>query len=240
MDAPSDVSPTSHPLMHDHMTNSDTDSFNHNMDSMHTMSQSDMESMMHEHHRMRRGTEAVTSPTMRDSDTDKNERFTPQSVFTVKPMKRYRFRIISNGVNNCPIQFSIDSHNLTMIASDGSAFKPLEVQSFNIFAGERYDFVLHTNNHVGNYWVRTRGLADCEFKLARQTAILRYQGSVSENPSESTDYENFNRKGMVIMFIYIISTNGDMCIRKKNHIEADIQYASVQAILFVIITSLEN
>ncbi|KAK3086056.1 hypothetical protein FSP39_012795 [Pinctada imbricata] len=213
--------PTSSPMAH-HMSNSDSDN---NMDALHTMahhtmeslptmaqtmealptlSQSDMENMMHEAHRMRRGTESVmTMPTNGDNenmpDMDKDHAmFTPQPVFTVKPMKRYRFRIISNGVNNCPIQFSIDNHTMTMIASDGSPFKPLEVQYFNIFAGERYDFVLFTNNHVGNYWIRTRGLADCMLKRARQTAILRYEGTTPENPKESTEYEAFERKGTLL------------------------------------------
>ena len=55
-----------------------------------------------------------------------------------------------------------------MIASDGSPFDKTEVESFNIFAGERYDFVVNATNPVGNYWIRVRGLADCETYHARQ------------------------------------------------------------------------
>ena len=71
----------------------------------------------------------------------------------------------------CPlglIQVSIDNHTLNMIASDGNPFEKVEVESFNIFAGERYDFVLNASMPVGNYWVRVRGLADCGVKQAKQ------------------------------------------------------------------------
>jgi len=55
-----------------------------------------------------------------------------------------------------------------MIASDGHAFEKTDTQSFNIFAGERYDFVINASLPVGNYWVRVRGLADCGVKQAKQ------------------------------------------------------------------------
>ena len=55
-----------------------------------------------------------------------------------------------------------------MIATDGNPFEKVDVESFNIFAGERYDFVLNASLPVGNYWVRARGLADCSVKRAKQ------------------------------------------------------------------------
>lgn len=39
---------------------------------------------------------------------------------------RYRFRVISNGFLNCPIQLSIDNHTLLAIASDGGPIQPVE------------------------------------------------------------------------------------------------------------------
>ena len=58
-----------------------------------------------------------------------------------------------------------------MIASDGWAFERVDVESFNIFAGERFDFVLNASMPVGNYWVRVRGLADCGVKQAKQVKM---------------------------------------------------------------------
>ena len=55
----------------------------------------------------------------------------------VKVLCRYRFRIISPGFTLCPISVSIDNHRLTMIASDGSPFRPVEVESFVLHPGER-------------------------------------------------------------------------------------------------------
>ena len=55
-----------------------------------------------------------------------------------------------------------------MIATDGNPFEKVEVDSFNIFAGERFDFVLNASQAIGNYWVRVRGLADCGVKQAKQ------------------------------------------------------------------------
>ena len=40
--------------------------------------------------------------------------------------KKYGFRLIGQTMN-CPIVFSIDNHNLLMIASDGRPFEPYEV-----------------------------------------------------------------------------------------------------------------
>ena len=50
-------------------------------------------------------------------------------VYHVTAGKRYRMRVISNAVFSCPIQFSVDGHNMTMIASDGKPFEPFEVIS---------------------------------------------------------------------------------------------------------------
>ncbi|XP_052228206.1 uncharacterized protein LOC127842632 [Dreissena polymorpha] len=121
--------------------------------------------------------------------------YTPVHVFTVSRGRRYRFRSISNGILNCPIQISIDNHTMTMIASDGNAFEPLEVETFNIFAGERFDFVLSAVMPVGNYWIRTRGLADCGVKSAHQVAILRYQGAPDQDPPLNVSWDLGNRSG---------------------------------------------
>ena len=49
-------------------------------------------------------------------------------IFDVIEGKRYRMRLISNVALSCPIQFSVDHHNMTMISSDGKAFEPFEVK----------------------------------------------------------------------------------------------------------------
>ena len=61
--------------------------------------------------------------------------YTPRATFTVKSGFRYRFRLINTGALYCPIQFSIDNHNLTIIATDGKPVDSVVVQSLIIFAG---------------------------------------------------------------------------------------------------------
>ncbi|XP_069129876.1 uncharacterized protein [Argopecten irradians] len=129
-------------------------------------------------------------------DSDRNENITtPHSVFNVERGRRYRFRIISNGILNCPIQLSIDNHTLRVISSDGNPFRPVDVQSLNIFAGERYDVVVLADQDVGSYWIRARGQADCNVKSAFQQAILRYNGTKTETPSLPTGHQFGAREG---------------------------------------------
>jgi L-ascorbate oxidase len=61
---------------------------------------------------------------------------TPRASFNVSFGYRYRFRLINAGILYCPIEFSIDGHNLTVIASDGNLLEPREIQSLIIYAGK--------------------------------------------------------------------------------------------------------
>ncbi len=71
-----------------------------------------------------------------DVYNERNEAFrTPRAVFAVEKSKRYRFRLINAGILYCPIEFSVDKHNVTIIATDGNDVEPYEVQSLIIMAG---------------------------------------------------------------------------------------------------------
>ena len=59
----------------------------------------------------------------------------PLASFFVEQGLRYRFRVILNGIQHCPMEFSIESHNLTVIASDGNPIEPCTVQSIFITSG---------------------------------------------------------------------------------------------------------
>ncbi|KAG6886979.1 hypothetical protein C0995_002592, partial [Termitomyces sp. Mi166 len=75
----------------------------------------------------------------------------PLSVISVVKGQRYRFR-------------------LTIIEVDGQNVQPLKVDSIQIFAGQRYSFVLEANQPISNYWpvpgVPTLGAADVPLNLA--------------------------------------------------------------------------
>lgn len=47
------------------------------------------------------------------------------------------------------------------------------------YAGERFDFVLNANQSDGLFWMRFRGLMDCDerYQKAFQVAVLEYSDS---------------------------------------------------------------
>jgi len=74
--------------------------------------------------------------------------------------------------------FSIDGHNLTIIEVDGVSTEPLVVNEIQIYAGQRYSFILQANQPVGNYWIRSNpNLGTVGFDGGLNSAILRYRGS---------------------------------------------------------------
>lgn len=94
---------------------------------------------------------------------------------------------------------------MTVIETDGVNTKSLDVDSIQIFAGQRYSFVaghlcrpdlydvvnalfffsqLEANQSVANYWIRAQpnnGM-DTSFNGGLNSAILRYSGAPDEEP----------------------------------------------------------
>jgi FtsP/CotA-like multicopper oxidase with cupredoxin domain len=135
-----------------------------------------------------------------DNAEKSNDLKTPLAEFTVEPNFRYRFRIISNGIQMCPMEFSIDNHNLTLISFDGQPIEPMIVESFVIDLGERYDFVVETNQTPMSYWIKVRGEGDCEKKLIYQRAIFKYNSKEKVNDLDldsNFTYCDSQRSGIV-------------------------------------------
>ncbi|XP_050335356.1 LOW QUALITY PROTEIN: uncharacterized protein LOC126762561 [Bactrocera neohumeralis] len=99
------------------------------------------------------------------------------STYSVVRGGRYRFRVVFNGVANCPISISIDNHELIVIASDGNDIEPVKVSKITLHGGERFDFVLHANQAVENYWIRVKGYNFCKINRLHQEAVLHYEGA---------------------------------------------------------------
>jgi iron transport multicopper oxidase len=103
------------------------------------------------------------------------------AVISVTQGKRYRFRLVSISCDP-NFTFSIDNHTMTVIEADGQSTEPLVVDSIQIFAGQRYSFVLNANQSVDNYW--TRALPqNKDFSNFTNLAILRYVGASDANPT---------------------------------------------------------
>ncbi|PFH47834.1 multicopper oxidase [Amanita thiersii Skay4041] len=114
----------------------------------------------------------------------------PLAIVDVKRNKRYRMRLINMSCDP-NYTFSIDGHKLTVIEADGINTKPLTVDSIQIFAGQRYSFILKTDQPVDNYWIRANpNIGSVGFANGLNSAILRYKGAPEADPSTSQGPNN--------------------------------------------------
>ena len=60
---------------------------------------------------------------------------TPYTEYLVTPGKRYRFRVVGALFDIFPVKLSIEGHRLTIIATDGNAVKPVDVDTLEIATG---------------------------------------------------------------------------------------------------------
>ncbi|KAJ7164416.1 laccase [Mycena filopes] len=96
------------------------------------------------------------------------------AVVSVTKGKRYRMRLISMSCDP-NFTFSIDGHVMTIIEADSVNVEPLTVDSIQIFAGQRYSFVLSADQDIGNYFIRTvANGGTAGFANGINSAILRY------------------------------------------------------------------
>ncbi|KAH9893587.1 TvLac6 [Cubamyces lactineus] len=106
------------------------------------------------------------------------------AVITVTQGKRYRFRLL-NIACDPNYMFSIDGHTMTVIEADGQNTEPLQVDTIQILAAQRYSFVLEANQPVDNYWIRANPNRNNATGYANgiNSAILRYEGAPIEEPT---------------------------------------------------------
>ncbi|GLB41431.1 putative multicopper oxidase family protein [Lyophyllum shimeji] len=115
----------------------------------------------------------------------------PLAVINVVSGKRYRFRLVSISCDPNYV-FSIDGHTMNIIEVDGVNVTPLTVDSIQIFAGQRYSFVLTANQPVGNYWIRAKPnvALGVDFTGGINSAILRYSGAAVADPTTTSTSSN--------------------------------------------------
>ncbi|KAG8683333.1 laccase, partial [Ceratobasidium sp. 395] len=110
-----------------------------------------------------------------------------RSRINVTPGKRYRLRVINASAIGS-YTFSIEGHNMTIIEADGISHQPLTVDSFQMYAGQRYSVIVTANKPVANYWVRspmTVGGAGTNPNLDATDvfAVLHYAGAPDAEPT---------------------------------------------------------
>ncbi|KAJ7606635.1 laccase 1 precursor [Roridomyces roridus] len=114
------------------------------------------------------------------------------AVISVTKGTRYRFRLVAISCDPNWV-FSIDGHSMTVIEVDGVNVQPLVVDNIQIFAGQRYSFVLNATDpqNLGNYWVRANpDVGNAGFAAGINSAILRYSGAASSDPTSSSTLTN--------------------------------------------------
>ncbi|KAK0201368.1 laccase lcc5 [Desarmillaria ectypa] len=108
------------------------------------------------------------------------------AIVQVTKGTRYRIRML-NVACDAAFTVSIESHLMTIIEVDGVNHVPYTVDEIQIFAGQRYSFVLNANQGVGNYWIRANpSVGTAGFGGGINSAILRYDGANSAEPSSGT------------------------------------------------------
>lgn len=65
---------------------------------------------------------------------------TPITEFTVKQGSKYRFRLIGSSSLSCSLEFAIESHPLTVIASDERDLVPVTFDKIVLSSGKKSSF----------------------------------------------------------------------------------------------------
>ncbi|KAG1808098.1 laccase [Suillus variegatus] len=105
----------------------------------------------------------------------------PLSVIHVVPGKRYRIRLMNMACRPNYV-FTIDNHVFTVIEADSEYTTPLEVDSIQIMAGQRYSFILVADQPIDSYWIRAMPNYDTSFAGGLNSAILKYDGAPAIDP----------------------------------------------------------
>nr|XP_018904620.1 PREDICTED: laccase-3-like isoform X2 [Bemisia tabaci] len=98
---------------------------------------------------------------------------TPFAQFDVAQGRRYRFRLIAGTCLSCAFQVTIENHPMLLIATETSAIEPVQINSVNMWAGDRYDVVINADKRPNAYWIFVRGLGLCS--QVTQVAVLKYK-----------------------------------------------------------------
>ncbi|KAJ3144781.1 hypothetical protein HK101_002594 [Irineochytrium annulatum] len=113
-------------------------------------------------------------------------------VFNVKTGGVYRLRI-SNVASFAGFNFSIDSHNLTVIEVDGVDVLPYTVDVVKLNVAQRLSVLVTANQAVSNYWMRVNMFHMSPWTVGDDpagfnpdvVAILRYASAPATKPQSS-------------------------------------------------------
>ncbi|KAL4194761.1 hypothetical protein AMTRI_Chr05g70100 [Amborella trichopoda] len=108
-------------------------------------------------------------------EEDKNK---PCYVLQVEPNKTYRLRIASV-TTLASLNSAIENHKLVLVEADGNYIQPVTVENLDIYSGETYSLLLHTNQDPSTKYKASASIISRPPKMPPGLAILHYQ----RNPS---------------------------------------------------------
>jgi FtsP/CotA-like multicopper oxidase with cupredoxin domain len=99
----------------------------------------------------------------------------------------YRLRVIHEATEG-HLEFSVDGHSFTVIATGFVPIVPYETDSVLISIGQRYDLLINANQtstSSGDYWIRSGWQTGCAANQNADniTGILRYNSSSTADPT---------------------------------------------------------
>ncbi|KAI3509298.1 hypothetical protein L1887_24472 [Cichorium endivia] len=106
-----------------------------------------------------------------------NEQCAP-NILHVQPNKTYRLRVASTTAL-ASLNLAIGNHKMVMVEADGNYLQPFSVNDFDIYSGETYSVLFHTDqNPSNNYWISV-GVRGREPKTPQGLAILHYKSTTA-------------------------------------------------------------
>ena len=115
----------------------------------------------------------------RFKDTQKD----PLSWFQIEAGKKYRFRC-NSAASLLAYGVWLDGHKLTIVSWDGADIQPIEVDSFNVYAGERVDFEITGKQNVRSSWIRIKALSiDPAAPLTISSKAILSYGPLGSEPT---------------------------------------------------------
>ncbi|TGZ77073.1 hypothetical protein EX30DRAFT_366980 [Ascodesmis nigricans] len=107
------------------------------------------------------------------------------STFNFTPGKKHLLRLINTG-SEVTFRFSIDDHELQVIAMDWVPIKPYTTKSITIAVGQRYDVIVDTKGKKSqDYWMRAVPQTSClslNLNALNVKAIVRYNAASTSDP----------------------------------------------------------
>lgn len=102
------------------------------------------------------------------------------------PGKRYRLRLINASLHS-QFKFSVDGHDMTIIANDFVPIQPVTSNFVSINSGQRYDVIVEASQQPDNYWFRAVPQADCSNNTRPDDirGIIHYESAPLELPTST-------------------------------------------------------